>query len=307
MASIDQTELEWLLDILNKYPRESLRKISEREGIEYHRLKRTYDKYYGKYVFVSAVYDIIKLGLKSYVAFLSVPKVELSSKALELLKNPFVAHITPIFGFKNGIQAILHIPVEQEKYIPEMLSKYSNDFEFYEVWSREREEKVKFGKWSYSYEYAILMDILKVDARTPMKELEALIGRKRPTIKFMLNKLIKDGIIVGFYAYAEHLEPVYDRSFIGITSNVDINEFLGRFRDIEIKVGVLRPKGYYLEWFFSSKDDMGSKILEFSPYVEKLAIGYLDMFRDLNNEHLKTRFSRMVRKDGKGYRSILEF
>ncbi|ASJ15992.1 transcriptional regulator [Thermococcus chitonophagus] len=307
MASIDQDELEWLLTILNEHPRESLRSISEKEGVEYHRLKRVYDKYYGKYVFVSAIYDIVKLGLKSYVAFLSVPKVELMTKAKEILKNPFIAHITPIFGFKNGIQAILHVPVDQEKYIPEMLSKYSNDFEFYEVWARKREGNVKFGKWQYSYEYALLLDALKVDARTPMKELEALIGRKRPTIKFMINKLIEDGIIIGFYAYAEHVEPVYDRSFIGIAQDIDIDEFLRKFQDIEIKVGVLKPKGYYLEWFFSSKDDMGSKILEFSPYVEKLAIGYLDMFQELNNEHLKTRFSRMVRKDGKGYRSILEF
>ncbi|AFK21997.1 Lrp/AsnC family transcriptional regulator [Pyrococcus sp. ST04] len=306
MPSIDKNEVEWLAEILNKYPRESLRKIATSEGIDYHKIKRIYDKYYGKYVFVSAVYNIVKLGLKSYVAFLNVPKVELTTKAKEMLKNPFIAHITPIFGFINGIQAIMHIPVDQEKYIPEMLSKYSDNFEFYEVWGRKR-ENVEFGKWEYPYEYAVLLDILKVDARTPMKDLETKLGKSRPTIKFMIDKLIRDGVILGFYAYIENIEPIYDRSFIGIASNANIEELLERFKDIEIKLGILKPKGYYIEWFFSSKEDLGRKVLEFSPYVEKLAIGYLDMFAELNNEHMKTRFSRMVRKDGKGYKSILEF
>ena len=182
---INFEELEWLAELLNKYPRESLRKIAQAEGIEYYKLKRIYDKYYGKYIFVNAVYSITKLGLKSYVAFISVPKREIFEKGKEMLNNPFFGYINPIFGFKNGIQAILHIPVDQEKYIPELLSKYSDDFEYYEVWSNDP-SKVKFGKWEYSYEYAILLDIFKIDARTPIKELEAKLSRKRPTIIFII-------------------------------------------------------------------------------------------------------------------------
>ncbi|AEH24996.1 Lrp/AsnC family transcriptional regulator [Pyrococcus yayanosii] len=305
---VNLEELEWLAELLNKYPRESLKRIADIEGIEYHRLKRLYDRYYGRYVFVNAMYNITKLGLKSYVAFLSVPKVELRMKAEEMLRNPFVVHVTPIFGFKNGLNAILHIPVDQEKYIPELLSKYSNDFEYYEVWAypMEKGKEVKFGRWRYSYEYALLLDILKIDARTPMKELERRLGRSRPTIKFMIKRLIEDGIIQGFYAYIDNVQDVYDRSFVGIAEELP-EDFFQRFGDMEIQIGVLSPRGYFVEWYFSSKEDMGGKILEFGQYVEKMAIGYLDMFRELNHRHMSTRYSRMVKEDGSGYRSILEF
>ncbi|CAB50599.1 Lrp/AsnC family transcriptional regulator [Pyrococcus abyssi] len=304
--TINFREIEWLLELLNKYPRESLRKISQREGIEYYRLKRIYDRYYGKYIFVSAIYDIAKLGLKSYIAFLSVPKGEIFEVGKEMLKNPFISYINPIFGFKNGIQAILHVPVEQEKYVPELLSKYSDDFEYYEVWSRDP-SKVKFGKWSYSYEYAILLDTFKVDARTPMKELEKKLSKGRPTIKFMIEKLIKDGIIVGFYAFIENAKEAHDRSVVGIAKELDKEEIYRAFKEEEINIGILRPRGYYVEWFFSSREDIGSKILEFSQYVDKIGIAYLDMFRELNNKHMRTRFSRMIKEDGSGYKSILEF
>ncbi|AEC51803.1 hypothetical protein PNA2_0887 [Pyrococcus sp. NA2] len=302
---INFKEIEWLAEILNKYPRDSLRKIAKSEGIDYYKLKRVYDKYYGKYIFVSAIYNITKLGLKSYVAFLSVPKKELIEKGKEMLRNPFFVYINPIFGFKNGIQAILHVPKDQEKYIPELLSKYSNDFEWYEVWAKDPKD-VKFGKWKYSYDYAILLDILKSDARTPLKTLEITLSKGRPTIKFMIDKLIKDGVIAGFYAFIENIEKAHDRSVVGISKTLD-KEIHERFKELEIKVGVLKPEGYYLEWFFSSNEDIGDKIMEFSQYVEKIGVAYLDIFRELNNKHIKTRFSRMVKKDGSGYRYILEF
>ncbi len=84
---------------------------------------------------------------------------------------------------------------------------------------------------------------------------------------------------------------------------------LKRFRDYEISVGIIPGWGYFLEWFFSSKEDMGgAKILEFSRYVEKILVEYFDpTFKELNDRNSRTAFQRMVKKDGSGYRSILEF
>ncbi len=53
---------------------------------------------------------------------------------------------------------------------------------------------------------------------------------------------------------------------------------------------------------------MGSKILEFSRYVEKILVEYFDpTFKELNDRNSRMAFQRMVKKDGSGYRSILEF
>ncbi|AAL80371.1 Lrp/AsnC family transcriptional regulator [Pyrococcus furiosus DSM 3638] len=308
MSEVNWDDILWLVEVLEKHPRDSLRSIAKKEGINYYKLKRIYDKYYGKYVVVSALYNITRIGLKSYIAFLSIPKSEIIPTAELLSENPFIVYITPIFGFKNGIEVILQIPYDQEKYLPEFFSRYSNDFELYEVWDpRSDPMKRKFGYWEYPYEYAVLMDILKTDARTPMKELEAKLGKKRPTINFMIHKLIEDKVIDGFSTFIENVEEVHDRCFIGISTKVSPEEVIKRFPEIEITIGILNPKGILIEWFFSSQEDIGRKVLEFSEYVDKLAIGYLDLLYELNNKLLSSRFSRMIRKDGKGYRSILEF
>ncbi|WP_367883189.1 hypothetical protein [Thermococcus peptonophilus] len=66
-------EIEFLVELLSKYPPlESLRSIAKKEGLDYYKLKRIYDKYYRKYLTVSAMYNIRLIGLKSFVAFLAV-------------------------------------------------------------------------------------------------------------------------------------------------------------------------------------------------------------------------------------------
>ncbi|NJE85412.1 Lrp/AsnC family transcriptional regulator [Thermococcus sp. CX2] len=304
MVELNIEEVEFLVELLNKYPTESLRKIAELEGIDYYKLKRLYDRYYGEHVQVNAMYDIAKLGLRSYVAFLSVPQNDLRFVAHRMYQNPFIVHQCAIFGFKNGINAVLHIPKEQIKYIDEMLTKYSEDYEYYEVRAYPPAKKREFGEWRYSYDYAVLMDILKWDARTPMKEISKMLGKTRPTIRYMINKLKEDGILTGFFANIE--VDTYDRGVLGITSTLD-EAVLERFRDYEIMVGVLDNNKYIFEWFFSSKEDLGTKLFEFSNYVEKVAIEYFDLLADIEKNRKYARFSKMVKKDGSGYRSILEF
>ncbi|ACJ17108.1 conserved hypothetical protein [Thermococcus onnurineus NA1] len=305
MSELNMEEIEFLVELLNKYPTESLRKIAELEGIDYYRLKRLYDKYYGEYVQVNAMYRIEKVGLRSYIAFLSVPRSELRSVAARIQQNPFMIDQTAMFGFKNGISSILHIPKEQVKYIDEMLSKYSEDYEYYEVTRYPPKKKRReFGEWKYSYDYAVLMDILKWDARTPMKEISRMLGKTRPTIRYMINKLREDGILRGFIATIDM--DAHDRGVLGITSRLD-EAVLEYFKDYEIMVGVLDGNKYILEWFFNSKEDLGTKLFEFSTYVEKVAIEYFDLLVDFNKNRKFQRFSQMIKKDGSGYRSILEF
>lgn len=298
------SELEFLVEILNKHPTESLKRISESEGVSYYRLKRLYDKYYGQYVQVNAMYRIEKIGLKSYIAFLSVPRSELRSVAAQIHKNPFMVDQIAMFGFKNGINSILHIPKEQVKYIDEMLSRYSEDYEYYEITRYPPTKKKEFGEWMYSYDYAVLMDILKWDARTPLKEISQMLGKTRPTIRYMINKLKEDGVLRGFIATIDM--DAHDRGVLGITSRLD-EAVLERFKDYEIVVGVLDGNKYLLEWFFNSKEDLGTRLFEFSSYVEKVAIEYSDLLMDFNKTPRFRRFSQMIKEDGSGYRSIVEF
>ncbi|WP_335755336.1 hypothetical protein [Thermococcus profundus] len=102
MSDVNWDEIEFLADILNRHPIESLRRIAEIEGIDYYRLKRIYDKYYGKYVTVNAMYNIKRIGLRSYIAFLSVPKERLRETAIKLRKNPFFSMWTLFLGSKTA-------------------------------------------------------------------------------------------------------------------------------------------------------------------------------------------------------------
>ncbi|WP_048166036.1 Lrp/AsnC family transcriptional regulator [Palaeococcus pacificus] len=301
--SINYEELDFLVEILTKYPKESLKKISELEGIEYYKLKRIYDKYYGpdKYVQVSTIYNIAKIGLKSFVAFISVPRDELRSKALEILKNPFCNYLNASFGFKLGIAAYYHIPVDQVKYIDELLSKYSDDYEYYEVRGYPKRPR-QFGKWNLSYDYAILMDILKEDARTSISKISQTLGKTRPTVKYMIERLESLEIILNYIAVYD--DYAYNRAFVGIAEDLDesiIQEWIKRY---DFHIGAIVPKGYLIEMYFTSKEDIGLKILEMSKYVNKFSVEYLDILRDINRWG---KFSERVRRDGKGYRSILDF
>ncbi|WP_456367478.1 Lrp/AsnC family transcriptional regulator [Thermococcus sp.] len=306
MGDIKIDELEFLVELLEKYPLDSLRSIAKREGLEYYKLKRIYDRYYGKYLTVSAIYNIRRIGLKSFVAFLAVSPEDLLETAVKMTSNPFVKYVNPAFGFKNGLSAYLQVPYDQTELIEEMLSRYSDDFEYYEVRAyRKRKMPEEWGKWDLSYDYAILMDVLKWDARTPVKRIAEIIGKSRTTIRYMINRLKEKGIISAFVPLPDM--NVEDRGVIGITRELN-EEVLERFKKYEITVGVLPGTGYLLEWLFSSREDMGAKILEFSKYVDKILIEYFDpTFKELNDKNSRTAFQRMVKKDGSGYRSILEF
>ena len=305
MAGPSMEEIELLVDILNRHPLDSLRKISREEGMEYYKLKRLYDRYYGRYVTVNAMFNIRRVGLRSFVAFMNIPRESLKEVGFRITKNPFVGYTNPIFGFKNGLYSVLHIPDDQRDRIDELLSRYSDDYEFYGARAYPPSGDDSFGNWNIPYEYAILIDILKWDARTPVTEMARKLGKTRPTVRYMINRLREEGILLGFIATIEM--NIHDRGVVGLTRELK-KEVLEKFRDYEINAGILFNYGYLLEWYFSSKDDLGSKILEFSSYVEKMGIMYFDeTFRELNNRNLKTRCERMVRKDGKGYRSIMEF
>ncbi|WP_456421811.1 Lrp/AsnC family transcriptional regulator [Thermococcus sp.] len=306
MGGVKADEIELLVELLGKYPLESLRKIASAEGLDYYRLKRIYDRYYGKYLVVSAIYNIRLLGLKSFVGFLSVPADRILEVAVRMTKNPFIGYVNPAFGFKNGLSIIFYVPKNQVKDIDEMLSKYSDDFEYYEVWAYPPPKKPKrWGDWELSYDYAVLMDILKWDARTPIKRIAERLGKTRPTVRYMINRLREKGILAGFYPLVDM--NIHDRGVIGIASELN-EEVLERFKDYEISIGYLPGRGYFLEWFFSSKEDIGEKVLEFSAYVEKILIEYFEQsFKELNDNNKKTAMQRMVKKDGSGYRSILEF
>ncbi|ASJ06170.1 Lrp/AsnC family transcriptional regulator [Thermococcus pacificus] len=298
-------ELELLVEILDRHPLESLRRIAESEGIEYYRLKRLHDKYYGKYLTVSASANIRRIGLRSFVAFLSVSPDRLMEVASRVTRNPFIGYANPAFGFKNGLSLTIYVPDKQKKLVGKMLSKYSDDYEYYEVRAYPYSGDEDFGDWYLSYDYAVLLDILKWDARTPITEISRRLGKSRPTVRYMIKRLQEEGIIVKFAPLVDM--NIHNRGVIGLTKHLD-DEVLERFKEYEITVGVLPGYGYILEWFFSSKEDLGSKVLEFSNYVEKLLIEYFDpVFKEMNDRNLKDRYQRMVKEDGNGYRSILEF
>ena len=305
MNGPDMEELEFLVELLERHPLDSLRKIAEAEGIEYYRLKRLYDKYYGKYLVVSALFNIKRLGLRSFVAFLSVPSEDLMATAERMTRNPFINYVTPAFGFKNGLYAILQIPDKQRDRVEEMLSRYSNDFEYYEVRAYPYSGDDNFGDWDLSYDYAILMDILKWDARTPITQIARRLGKSRPTVKYMIERLKKEDVLMALLPLPDM--NVQDRGVLGITRELD-ERVLERFKDYEISVGVLPGHGYIFEWFFSSKEDLGSKVMEFSNYVDKLLVEYFEpAYREMNDRNARTMYERRVKKDGSGWRSILEF
>ncbi|WP_225807185.1 hypothetical protein [Thermococcus bergensis] len=76
----------------------------------------------------------------------------------------------------------MYVPLEQRDKIDELLSRYSPNYEYYEVYAYPS-KKLEFGKWEFSYDYALLLDILKRDARTPMKEIEEALGKKETNNK----------------------------------------------------------------------------------------------------------------------------
>lgn len=307
MGEPSMEELEFLVELLQKHPLDSLRRISKEENVDYYRLKRLYDKYYGigKQVQVNALYNIRRIGLDSVLAFLSIPREKLVEVNSRLAANPFVAYSNPAFGFKNGLSVIISVPVDQLDSVDELLSRYSDDYEYYRVRSYPHSENETFGEWDLSHDYARLMDMLKVDARTPVTEVARRLGKSRPTVKYMMNRLKEEGILKGFDANLDM--NIHDRGAVGISRELD-NRVLERFKDYEINIGVLLGYGYFIEWYFSSNEDLGTKILEFSNYVEKLLIQYFTpTFNEVNTRKGMRRYTDMVRKDGKGYRSILEF
>ncbi|MDV3103768.1 Lrp/AsnC family transcriptional regulator [Thermococcus waiotapuensis] len=301
-----QSEMEFLIGILEKYPTESLKKIAELEGIDYYRLKRLYDKYYGTKFTVNPVYDIKKLGLRSFVAFLSVPREDLFEVADRMRANPFIVYVNAMFGFKNGISAILYIPKDQVDLVDDLLAKYSEDYEYYEMRSYlHYSGDDNFGDWYLSYPYAQLMDLHFWDARRPISEIAKTLGKSRSTVNYMLDRLKKEKIILEYIAVVD--APAYDRGVLGLT-RVFNDEVLEKFEEYEIQVGFSPRDGWYLiEWYFSSKEDLASKIMEFSKYVEKLGIEYFDVLNPIMEKYREWRFSGMVRKDGRGYRCILDF
>jgi len=298
-------ELEFLVGLFEKYPLESLKKIAEKEGIEYYKLKRLYDKYYGKYITVSAMYDIKRIGLRSFVAFMNVPSSSLMKTALRLSRNPFVSYINPAFGFKNGLSMVFFVPNDQLDLIDKFMEQHSDDYEYYEVRAYPYSGKDDFGKWDLSYDYAILMDILKNNARTPITTIARELGKTRPTVRYMINKLKEEGILTNFYPLIDM--NVHDRGVIGITKELD-ESVLEKFKEYEIMPGVLVGHGYILEWFFSSKEDLGTKIMEFSQYVDKILVEYFDeTFKEMNDRRIAKRYQTMVKKDGSGYHPITSF
>ncbi|WP_335755337.1 Lrp/AsnC family transcriptional regulator [Thermococcus profundus] len=184
------------------------------------------------------------------------------------------------------------------------MEKYSDDYEYYEVRGYPPSGDDNFGEWDLPYSYALLMDILKWDARTPLVEISRRLGKSRPTIRYMIDRLIKRDILTGYVTAIE--SEGYDRGVIGITGELN-EEVLTKFKEYEVNVGVLVGGGYLIEWYFSSEDDLAEKLLEFSDYVDRLGIEYFDVLADLDEMYPGQRFSRMVRKDGKGYHSILDF
>jgi len=126
-------EIEKLIEILEKHPLENLKKIAELEEIRYNQLRKLYSKHYGREVTVSALFDIWRLGLDSYVAFLNVEKNVFKDVLERLQRNPFVVYVNSIFGYVNGLMAILHVPIEQSELIPVYLSNLSEHFEIYRV------------------------------------------------------------------------------------------------------------------------------------------------------------------------------
>ena len=121
----------------------------------------------------------------------------------------------------------------------------------------------------------------------------------------MINRLQREEILITFAPLIDM--NVHDRGVIGITKELD-ESVLERFKEYEITVGVLPGHGYLLEWFFSSKEDLGAKIMEFSQYVDKILVEYFDeTFKEMNDRRLSTRYQRMVKKDGSGYHPITSF
>jgi len=298
-------ELELLVGLLEKYPLESLKRIAEKEGIEYYKLKRLYDKYYGKYLTVGAKYNIRRIGLRSFVAFLNVPSFSLMKTALKLSRNPFVSYINPAFGFKNGLSMVFHVPNDQLDLVDKFLDQHSDDYEYYEVRGYPYSGEDDFGEWNLSYDYAILMDILKNNARTPITKIARELGKTRPTVRFMINRLKEEGILTTFSPLIDM--NVHDRGVIGITRELN-DDVLERFKDYEILIGVLVGHGYLIEWFFSSKEDLGAKIMEFSQYVDKILVEYFDeTFKEMNDRRFAKRYQMIVKKDGSGYHLITSF
>ena len=304
MDADDMKDIRLLTEILERHPLESLSKIAELEGISYTKLRKIYMAHYGKDVLVSAEYSIAKIGLDSYVAFLGLSGEDMVKAVAELERNPFVAYMNSVFGGINGLSLVLHVPVEQRKYVEELLSRFTDRYEYHPVRSTRSKDEPKFGRWDLSYDYARLMDILKINARTPISKIAAALNKTRPTVSYMISRLIERGIIVGFSSTID--VDVYESAIVGISKDFP-EEVLKRYSSYETIVGRLPGVGYITWVFLTPKDNAGYKMIELGQYFNRIMLEYFKPFREINERKLGNRFSTMVRPDGSGYKSILEF
>ncbi len=297
-------DIRLLTEILERHPIESLSRIAELEGISYSRLRKLYMSHYGKEVSVSAEYNIVRIGLDSYVAFLGLRGEEMVKAVAELERNPFVVYMNSVFGGINGLSLVLHIPADQRKYVEDLLCRYAEVYECYPVRSVRRKEEPKFGRWDLSYDYARLMDILKMDARTPISRIADILGKTRPTVKYMISRLMEKGVIAGFSAIID--AEVHESAIVGISKSFP-EEVLETYSSYETVVGRLPGVGYITWVFLTANDNIGRKMIELGEYFDRIMLEYFRPFREINDRKLGNRFSTMVRPDGSGYRSILEF
>jgi len=304
MAEEDMESIKLLTEILERHPIESLSRIAELENISYSKLRKIYMAHYGRDVLVSAEYNIVKIGLDSYVAFLGISGEDMVRAIAELERNPFVVYMNSVFGGINGLSLVIHVPVEQRKYVEELLSRYTGRYEFHPVRSIKSKEEPKFGRWDLSYDYARLMDMLKIDARTPISKIAATLNKTRPTVNYMISRLIERGIIVGFSATID--VDVYESAIVGISRHFP-DRVLETYSSYETIVGRLPGVGYITWVFLTGRDNAGYKMIELGQYFDRIMLEHFKPFRDINDRKLGNRFSTMVKPDGSGYRSILEF
>ncbi len=304
MEGQDIEDVKLLVEVLEKHPLDNLSRIAELENISYSRLRKVYMAHYKKDVLVSANYDLTKIGIVSYVAFLGLSGEEMVRAVADLEKNPFVVYMNSVFGGMNGLSLVIHVPVEQRKYVGKFLSKYTSRYKYYLARSLRSEEEPRFGKWDMSYDYARLMDILKINARTPVSKITSNLNKTRPTVRYMIKRLMERGIITGFSATID--VDVHESAILGVSKKFP-ERVLEKYKSYETLVLKLPGVGYMTWVFLSKEDNAGYKMIELGKYFDQIMLEHFKPFREINDRKLGTRFSTMVKPDGSGYRSILEF
>ena len=68
----------------------------------------------------------------------------IKSTITRMYHNPFISVAVPVFSFMNGISVIIYIPEKQKNKIDELLSRYSSNSKYYEVYAYLPKEE--FGK-----------------------------------------------------------------------------------------------------------------------------------------------------------------